>query len=719
MLSAAQLSALGQTLGAADGAIADMGPAVSAWTRRPAPTSAGLSMHTVTTTTTTLMPIATDWRSGGPFSAPPPYAGADSATAAASTAADQVDADDDGARASEPAAASVDIEVQDPALGGEVNPSDPGVSDSAADAAPRAAQDPASDAGRAPALAGATACGERLVLETDRVTMLHRILVFLQEAGEPHEPRQLVFMPTGLHVAVACAAEGRYHVLSLPSFFWARYYCREPFTAPLELGGESGLAASLDRVIKVHGGKGARLVDAPDNSLRLSGLFDDRRFCECTHVLVEPARGQTYLPPLLPAAYARYPFIIIASTEWLNSLLKANHERAEIEFAFCGATRRLEFVSMVKGRPVREGCEVPLEHILPNPFFADAADQRVVYATAPLGSATDRVPPTVRLPRAEKDGDSRLSRFVYSARFATRSLWTAVKRDKIASHTRIFIESGLPLVLQFELQRDPFHSVLCSRIETWVKPLRATQGSVAAGAGMAGAAAGMVGAAAGMPPGPEPRAALDVERECERIAQRMMQMRPRFGGASATMNLVPSALQALKADPDAPARDLDMDTDDRAERAAHLADARVSDRLRHRIADATAGAVAADLGDWPAPVRATAASSAVAGATATAAAAADRRRGRSAVKVTIADEDDADADVDANIEAHTAPAFVRARVRVRAVLAVPAVPSTPATPATPRSTNSSPCSSPESPDVRPIPSASDSSPSSPMSPVRH
>jgi hypothetical protein len=329
--------------------------------------------------------------------------------------------------------------------------------------------------------------GDRLFVQMAKLKVLIECFEAINEAAGSHEPRAIAFTDKGIYLSVSVPSEGRCHTLNLHDFFCVRYKCISPgFRAIVDL---HELIFLLNQIYSTHHGRCFEILDQPDNTLLVHALLDDNKFFDATlktHVV------RTTPEPILQAAYYRYPFLLKVSTDWLHNVFKRlqQRRRSEVIVEFNGETRALEFLSTVEGAPCREGVVIPNTHIIQNPFLprtstavpstgtpaasvAGLADTHVVYTEgkAVTDVARDSVP-EASLPEVSfvtpSTVDS-LAAFRYRSQFVSRSIWLAVKRNKIGSFIYVWIAPEQPILFQYVLQRSHGDSRRYVSYDSWIK----------------------------------------------------------------------------------------------------------------------------------------------------------------------------------------------------------------------------------------------------------
>jgi hypothetical protein len=353
--------------------------------------------------------------------------------------------------------------------------------------------------------------GDRLFLQTSKLKLLLDCLEALNEAAtmpsqhsNSREPRPIAiaFTPQGVYVTVSVPSEGRCHSLCLPEFFFVRYRTISPgFRAIVDF---REFIFYLNLIYSTHHGRCLEILDQPDNTLLVHALLDENKFFDATLKTHAPSKG-VINEPILQAAYYRYPFLIKVSTNWLHNIFKRlqQKQRTEVIVEFNGETGALEFLSTMEGAPFREGVIIPPHHILQNPFLptpavavapapvpasavatvatvsavaavsavavsAVSVDTHVVYTDtrAVTEVPKDRVPESVCL---SASGSATLTAFRYRSQFAPRSIWLAVKRNKVGSFIHMYIAPKEPILFQYILQRSHTDSRRAASYDTWIK----------------------------------------------------------------------------------------------------------------------------------------------------------------------------------------------------------------------------------------------------------
>jgi len=319
--------------------------------------------------------------------------------------------------------------------------------------------------------------GDRLFLQTAKLKLLLGCLEALNEASVTHDPRAIAFTPQGVYITIIVPADGRCHSLALPNFFFVRYRCPVGFRAIIDL---NEFIQLLNQIYSTHHGRCLEIMDQPDNTLLVHALLDDNKFFDAT---LKTHTARTVVEPILSAAYYRYPFLLKVSTDWLHNIFKRlqQRQRAEVIVEFNGETRALEFLSTMEGAPCCEGVIIPLNHVLKNPFTppaditlpaADAKDTHVVYTDTKIVSenARDRVPERTYLSgELAKEAATSLLSFRYRSQFTPRSIWLAVKRNKVGSFIYLYLAPGQPILFQYVLQRSNVDSRTAATYDTWIK----------------------------------------------------------------------------------------------------------------------------------------------------------------------------------------------------------------------------------------------------------
>lgn len=172
-------------------------------------------------------------------------------------------------------------------------------------------------------------------------------------------------------------------------------------------------------------------------------------------------------------AYLRYPQVIEVGATWMHNMFKRLQQDPKVTIEFDGATRKLQFESIVDGAPCREGDVIPHEHILPNPFLPQPSatlDTRTVVVTRDVSApARDRVTESDQLKGAAADSArARLAGFRFREDFSPATIWKMVKPNKLCAFVDLYLAPGEPLVLQFVLQRDKDDSRRAATFSTWM-----------------------------------------------------------------------------------------------------------------------------------------------------------------------------------------------------------------------------------------------------------
>lgn len=227
------------------------------------------------------------------------------------------------------------------------------------------------------------------------------------------------------------------------------------------------------------------ILDQPDNTLLIHALLDDNKYFDATLKTYAATRA-VVAEPILQAAYHRYPFLLKVSTNWLHNIFKRlqQKQRTEVIVEFNGETGALEFLSTMEGAPFREAAVIPSNHILQNPFLAPTpapaapapADTHLVYTdTRSVAEAPkDRVPEAVQLVKDAAANTTALTSFLYRAQFAPRSIWMAVKRNKVGSFVHLYLAPKEPILFQYILQRSHTDSRRAACYDTWIRAVEKT-----------------------------------------------------------------------------------------------------------------------------------------------------------------------------------------------------------------------------------------------------
>jgi hypothetical protein len=373
--------------------------------------------------------------------------------------------------------------------------------------------------------------GARLFLETERLPILVKAFEAFTDAAPAQQPRAVAFSPSGINITVGLAAEGRVHALDFPEFFWAHYRCEAPgFRAVLDLG---ALLGALTKVMVTHKGRCVRIMDQADNTLLVEGIQDDAKVARYVLTPLD-ADGAPGSARVLERAYYRYPMMLMINAGWISYLLKGiqQQQARDVELEFDSSTRRLLFHYTVDGAPISEGDQVPLCHVLQNPFLparlrpiapsatekATVEDQRVVCVregdvACPAGTTAEAA---TRL--SEKEGRAlmaALTGFKYRERFRTRSLWLPVKRPKLSAYVNLFLAPGEPLLMQSILDVDSADARRSATYSSWLRPFRREE-NPQLGLGNGGSAA---------------------------VLDQMVRLAPRIRGPTETLRAASAALQ--------------------------------------------------------------------------------------------------------------------------------------------------------------------------------
>ncbi len=377
--------------------------------------------------------------------------------------------------------------------------------------------------------------GARLFLETERLPILVKAFEAFTDAAPAQQPRAVAFSPTGINITVGLAAEGRVHALDFPEFFWAHYRCEAPgFRAVLDLG---ALLGALTKVMVTHKGRCVRIMDQADNTLLVEGIQDDAKVARYVLTPLD-ADGAPGSARVLERAYYRYPMMLMINAGWISYLLKGiqQQQARDVELEFDASTRRLLFHYTVDGAPISEGDQVPLCHVLQNPFLparlrptapspspidaksGKVEDQRIVSVregdiACPAGTTAEA---TTRL--SEKEGKAliaALNGFKFRERFRTRNLWLPVKRPKLSAYINLFLAPGEPLLMQSILDVDSADARRAATYSSWLRPFHREE-NPQLGLGNGGSAA---------------------------VLDQMVRLAPRIRGPTETLRAASAALQ--------------------------------------------------------------------------------------------------------------------------------------------------------------------------------
>ena len=358
--------------------------------------------------------------------------------------------------------------------------------------------------------------GDRLVLYSEKLSIIGRYLEALQDALPPQEPAMFWFHDTGLRIVVNVPSEYRYHMLFFHKSFFSTYECKVPggFRTIINV---NGFLTALGRLDKATKSRCLLLMDAPDNTLVLSGC-DDRSFKKPAIEHDDGKRFTSYLldrqtkddlrvsivprdqfvapscfayPVQLPKELQRYPIVILLRPDWLHAVFKRIDRSTEVILEFDRFQQTFAVVTFVDGKEWREKTSISDDHILANPFFKSSQEAtkstNVLMVPNPVLALRDPSPVSnskldsiVEEPQTTTDWVNYYKPMSCNIQCSPKSIWVAVKKlTRSSTFVRLYMAPGRPFVLQHILEEVPSNgqqagdndSTLSSAYTTWIHPI--------------------------------------------------------------------------------------------------------------------------------------------------------------------------------------------------------------------------------------------------------